>query len=229
MSELSPVDPSVNTPFNPKPEGIPFPAQSLSINVEDVVSYIELARDKAGLTGSEELVSVFEKLVEKIHPLALGSVYRARTQIKMLSSKLLQLHMPQDDPRIDRIVDSLTEKLFSHDYSINRTEAKKIGLTNIKDTDSNTEETIWKLFVSYHDYLELDRPFDPDSYLGDENEKTLEIDRAIIETENLSHYFHTKKIIRRVEQKIQPPIPNTKPFIQSVFQERVIFEGWQKR
>ncbi len=229
MAELSPVDPSVTTPFNPKPEGAPFPSQFLSVNVEDVVSYINLAREKSGLTSSEDLVKVFEKLVEKIHPLALGNVYRARTQIKLISKKLLQLHLPQDDPRIDKIVDMLTEKLFSHDYPINRIEAKKIGLSNIIDIDSDLEELMWELFETYREWLKLDSPFDPDRFLGDDKEKTLDIDRAIIETSYSAHYFHTKKIFRRIEQQIQPPIPGASMVVQSIFQERVLFEGWQKR
>src|SRR2546425_2180359 len=95
LATLSPVDPSTNSPFNPLVPNLPagaFPPQTLPVSVEDVASYIDLAKVEAGLTRADDLREVFLKLAQDVRPLALGTVHRARSQIKMLARKLLGSH-----------------------------------------------------------------------------------------------------------------------------------------
>ncbi|MBE0466891.1 MAG: hypothetical protein IBX71_06665, partial [Candidatus Desulforudis sp.] len=73
MGELGPIDPSVVNAFNPKDPV--NPAARLPVNVEDVYSFLALARDVAGM-AKEDMQEAFLILTEKIHPLALGNVHR---------------------------------------------------------------------------------------------------------------------------------------------------------
>ena len=82
LGQLSPVDPSVITPFNP-------PAQQagtfLPVSVEDVRGFLDLAREEAGIETEQAIAGVFALLAGDVRPLALGSVYRAKEQIKLLT------------------------------------------------------------------------------------------------------------------------------------------------
>ena len=85
LAELSPVDPSTNGPFNPP---VPVPVApgelppTLPVSVEDVVGYMNLASEEAKISGSEAMRGVFERLATDVRPLALGQVFRARSQIR---------------------------------------------------------------------------------------------------------------------------------------------------
>jgi len=100
LGQLGPVDPSVSMPFNPPAPGR-GPNQVLPISVEEVSSFIEFCKDEKllGLKSEAMLAEALKHLTDKIHPLVLGSVYRAIEQIKMLSSKLLGLHMSPEDEK----------------------------------------------------------------------------------------------------------------------------------
>ena len=91
---LSPIDPSVSSPFNPPAPGNQPPGQIslLPVSVEDMVGFLELARKEIGLNTEEAKVSVLNILANKVHPLALGAVYRAREQTSSLARRLLATH-----------------------------------------------------------------------------------------------------------------------------------------
>src|SRR5712692_8046745 len=77
LGQLSPVDPSVTSPLNPSVPGPQNSPNLVPVSVEDVVGYFDLARKEAKLTDESYLAQVFQQLSANIHPLALGSVYRA--------------------------------------------------------------------------------------------------------------------------------------------------------
>lgn len=160
MGMLGPTDATVKTPFNP---AHPMNAnQKLGISVEDVTAYINLIREDAGIQHEDELVQAFNKLVEKVHPLALGAVKRTLSQSRMMARKLLSLHMDAstESHKIDEIVDNLTSKLFFHGHPINRKEAQiEIGLRNVKEPSKKLEKHIWDLYKQYEDSMQLDRAF----------------------------------------------------------------------
>ena len=72
LGQLSPIDPSVNSPYNPpapeQPKG--EPRNLLPVPVEDSIAYLDLARKEAGIKGDEEIVKVFLSLSDRVHPLA---------------------------------------------------------------------------------------------------------------------------------------------------------------
>ena len=130
QATLSPIDPSLNTPLNPKiNETATYP-----VSVEAVNGYIELAKTELGMNRPEELTNVLNKLTEFVHPLVLGQVYRTRAQIKMLAERLLKNQI-NDEETIDKIISFLCSESGSHDYTINRREAKtNLGLKVISPT-----------------------------------------------------------------------------------------------
>jgi hypothetical protein len=161
MAELTPIDPSVTSMFNPK-EDNNAPGK-LPISVEDVYSFINLAEDLANIQQEEHLLKIFHNLVEHVHPLALGSVQRTYALIRSVARKLLLFHLdPSEEKRISEIINYLTKNLFSHSFMISRREAKENLQLAVKYADDALEELIWKLYESYQIGLQLDKPFIPE-------------------------------------------------------------------
>jgi hypothetical protein len=160
MGMLGPTDPTVMNPFNPA-NAI---GQPIGISVEDVSAYIALIKEDAGIQHEDELVQAFNKLAEKVHPLALGNVKRSISQSRMMAKKLLSLHMDAKKAghQIDEIVDNLTSKLFYHGHPINRKEAKShLGLNAVVSPNKHLETLMWKLYLDYENEMLIDEPFQP--------------------------------------------------------------------
>ena len=82
---LSPIDPSVAGPLNPAVDIAPGQRQIVPVSVEAVAGFKDLVKKDWGIRG-EHLCDALNTLAEKVHPLLLGSVYRARQQIELLCS-----------------------------------------------------------------------------------------------------------------------------------------------
>ncbi|MCT4508135.1 MAG: hypothetical protein N4A48_05125 [Tepidibacter sp.] len=164
MGELSPVDPNVTSIFNPVDPN--NSSAKIPISVEDVYSFITLVKDIMDIQSDDSLSSIFSKLVENVHPLALGSIHRTYLLIRSVAKKLLLSHMDiSEEVRINEIINHLTEKLFSHNYMITRKEAKEFLKLPVNYCDSDLERDIWNIYEYYKDYLELDKPFIPEKYV----------------------------------------------------------------
>ncbi|MEK6657039.1 MAG: hypothetical protein AABY58_06305 [Nitrospirota bacterium] len=199
MSELSPVDPSTGHPFNPKN---PLnPQQPIEISVEDVNSYFLFAKEKAGVKD-ERMGEIYTQLTAHLHPLAIGHVYRGYRMSKMIVERLLKLHMnaEKDAKKIERIIDNLTNLICIHHYPITKDEAKQIGL-KIDECKKDVEKSVWQLYESYAQEMELENPFNPVEALGDLNEKDFVCSGAYIESRDTSNAF----MFRGKLQKIQQP------------------------
>jgi hypothetical protein len=227
MGQLSPVDPTITSPFNPMGQNPAQPGhlQLIPVSVEDVASYLNLAREEAEIKAGPGMLEVFKKLSDTVQPMALGQVYRAKEQIKLLASQLLAFHM---DPvakkkEIDTIVKRLTKELYSHDYIIGRREAKKVIALDVTQAEGELEKQLWKCFKSYSTVLELDSPYNPDIALGVEAQKTVEIEGAFIESTDDGFVYRTRKLVRRLAPGQIPAMP------QAVgFQEQILGMGWSK-
>ncbi|MGH7575295.1 MAG: SDH family Clp fold serine proteinase, partial [Longimicrobiales bacterium] len=157
MGMLGPTDPSIIGPYNPRDQdGKPLP-----ISVEEVLAYLALVKEDAGIQHEDELVQAVGKLADNVHPIALGSVKRSHAQSRMIAAKLMELNGAKlDEHRIDEIVSNLTSKLYYHGHPINRKEAKQIGL-NIVECSRGVEEAIWSLFETYEQDMDLLTTWDP--------------------------------------------------------------------
>jgi hypothetical protein len=154
---LSPIDPSTNRPLNPQAIIDPkVGLQTLSLSVESVAGFKALAEEDWKL-GGDGLISAFRLLGEKVHPLALGDVFRAREQIQLLADKLLRQHR-KDDEKIKKVIELLTKKLGSHDYLIYRAEAKTM-LGDQVQTNDVVEDLMWKLYLDFSSDMELGKAY----------------------------------------------------------------------
>jgi hypothetical protein len=226
LGQLSPIDPSINSPLGPTVQipQQPGKSQLIPISVEDVAGFLDLARKEAVLKDERSILTVFDRLSAQVHPLALGAVFRTRQQIMTLADRLLAFHIKgntqKDAKNRARIVARLTRELGSHDYLIGRTEAKNTLKLNVIDVPAEIDKKLMTLFKEYSSLLELGTPYIQEGYLGSDNQKVGTFARAFVETTDLTNVFETKKQLTRIQ--IQQA-----GFLVPAVQENVSFEGWR--
>lgn len=232
LSELSPIDPSAANVFNP-PDPT-NPQNRIPISVEDVMAYFDLAKNKFGIKGDEELSHIFGKFIEsnpQIHPLSLGNVNRIHNLIRILAKRLLKSHkvQPKED-QIMKIVDYLTERLYSHQYFIGRKEAKEdLGIETVVDADDNLSKAMTDLYEEYDKELGFGKMWNPQNEIGANVVQSVkEYKIAFIESRQLSNCYeisaeYRKQQVNVVQQTPHGPVP--------VPQEQVAFritnQGWK--
>ncbi len=193
FAQLSPIDPSITTPHGPSiDQG--SEKKFIPVSVEDVANYFELVRSEVGLKSEENLASALSHLCQRVSPLALGAVYRAREQIGMLATKLLGLHMTDQDS-ISRIVKQLTRELLSHDYVISRREARALGLP-VRDASQDEAALMWNFYADVAQELKLGEPWIWDRESQAQQPRTSV--RGILESRDLKHVFTSVYQIKRV-------------------------------
>lgn len=232
LSELSPIDPSTANVFNPVDPA--NPQSRIPISVEDVMAYFDLAKNKFGIKSDEDLTKIFNKFIEsnpQIHPLALGNVNRTHNLIRILARRLLKSHNePMRDDNIDKVVDSLTEKLYSHQYFIGRKEAKEdLGIKSVVFAEDNLANAMSDLYEAYKLEMGLGINWNPENELG-LNQVTNKKDYSIafVESRDLSSFFQLSIEFKKQQVPILQQTPSGP--IQ-VHQEQVGFritgQGWK--
>lgn len=231
MSELSPIDPSTSNFFNPiDPQN---PQNKIPISVEEVMSYFDLAKNKFGIKSDEELTKIFNKFVEStpsIHPLALGNVNRTHSLIKILAKRLLKSHkqsMKEDE--IEKVIEFLTEKLYSHQYYIGRKEAKEdLGIKSVIDANKELSDLFTEMYEAYHEEMKMTEMWNPESEIEGKPENRKEYKIAFVESAEKSSYFGITLDFKKVQQVIPQQTPQG---IINIPQEqivwRVIGQGWK--
>ncbi len=223
MGQLSPVDPTVTSAFNPVLPGqaVGTAPQFLPVSVEDVIGFLDLLRDEAKLKDEANITEAVKILASDVRPLALGSVYRAKKQIGMLARNLLRIHMSdQDEKKIDHIVELLTRQLYSHDYLIGRREARESVGLKVTDCSVSVEKHIMDLYADYAEEMQLASPYNPDVILGNQTTRVVDLERAFIETTERTYTFRTKREVKRFKTTQQGvPVEG--------YQDRTLHEGWQ--
>lgn len=217
QATLGPIDPSINTPLNPP---IPNnPIATMPVSVEAVKGYLEFAKEELSIKDDAALANILIKLSDSVHPLVLGNVYRSRAQIKMLAEKLL-IHQVTDPTKIKQIIAFLCSESGSHDYTINRREAKNnLGLNIIKP-DDNLYTIIKSIYDDINDELGFGEIFDPRAMIKSNNGEYT-IKRGLVESLSggSDSYISQGKLTLQTIQ--QPPMPQ-----QRINDDR-IFEGWK--
>ena len=215
QATLGPIDPSVNTPLNPTVPNA-GPQARVPVSVEAIKGFLELAKHELNLKDDKALADIFNVLADKVHPLVLGEVYRAIGQIQMLARKLL-VNQVKDESKIEKIISFLCSESRSHDYTINRREAKnELGLNVEKPSDS-LYDLINRTYMSIREELQLRTSFNPESYLGADSSKEYTIKRTLIESlAGSTDCFVSEGRFAKIEL---PP--------QMGIQDQRIFEGWK--
>jgi len=228
LGELTPVDPATEHPFNPRdPQGKVIP-----ISVEDITSYLLLAKDKGNVI-EDKMAEIYDNLTKHsysdarhLHPLALGNVYRAQRMIRILSQRLLGLHMDINERNkketIERIVNEITSDICVHNYPIYRDEAKGLGLPVI-NPDDKLEKLIWGLYENYEREMELRKQFNPLEILGQQSAINIKYGAAYIESiEALDVFYYDI----RINKIIAPQAPATQAL--PALNVNVAGFGWEK-
>ena len=208
QATLGPIDPSLHTQLNPRTQdGTLFP-----VSVESVKGYLEFAKNELSITDDSAITSIYEKLTDFVHPLVLGEVYRSKAQIQMMAEELIK-NQVNDEDKTKKIIAFLCSESGSHDYTINRREAKnELGL-NIKKPSAEQYSLIKKLYDDINAELLFNRPFNFVEINGAYNVRRCLLESVI----GGSDYFSTEGVVTQA----------TLPDGQTAIQNKVNFEGWR--
>ncbi len=193
-SQLSPIDPAADIIDGEK-------KQKKRLEIEDIIGYIDFAREKIGIAEQSALADIMKELTKEINPTMLGSVNRTHSLIRRLAKSLLDLHKQHvSDKQSKEIVENLTQKLYSHRHLINRKEAKNsVGFGDIIEFASiKTKKICDQLFNEAEKILEIKKDFDPMVILGKEQEKKIKLQRALIYSSNIKYSFKSDYIIAKI-------------------------------
>jgi len=201
---LSPIDPSITTPLNPVVEGpMPGQRQLLPVSVESVAGFRSLLEQDWSIKSEEMTAQIFKILAEKVHPIALGDVYRSRQQIERLAHQLLSSHRT-DEMEIQTVIKTLTRGLGSHDYPISRTEARKLMGGQMAGDDDELESWTWDLYEDFRKELQLGVPYNPSASLataktkGEKPPTLSRLDIAVIETSQSRDVFQQEILLSEI-------------------------------
>lgn len=237
LSELSPIDPSTGNQFNPV--DVTNPQIRLPISVEDVKAYTDFVLQyiKPGSKNSrmkETFPTFLQKLSSDVHPLALGNVHRAHNQIKLLARNLLELH-PVEKRTVEKVVDSLATRFYSHLHMINRHEAKDIlGSNHIEFASDDLSNAMDELLRAYEDTFKLRTPFFLANHMGNDIEKSVRFIGAVVESKNWSYHFETKAQVTQYSKlptgvQVQVPPGQRMPIVPGLPREysiEITAQGW---
>lgn len=222
QATLGPIDPSIQHPLGPSIPGA-SPEARAGVSVEAVEGYLDAIRKcQAGEVFEGQALMA---LSEQVHPLVLGQIFRSRQQIRDLAGRLLQKHTDKKD-QIDQIVDFLCSESGSHDYTINRREAKRLGL-NVEKCSEELYLILRQLHNNFSTQMSLREPYDINTLAADGNTGNYEFTRALIESVDCgAHHFisageiETTEIIQQNQEGVS--------LKQIAIQDQRKFEGWRK-
>ena len=208
-AELGPIDITLaRGPYNPADK---ISNQRLPVSVEDVMGYFALL-EKLKCKEPTETLKGFEILSEQVHPLVLGNVNRLLEQTKLVALRLLGTRSdPFDSKKNEDIITKLSTEIYSHNHTINRTEARNyLGLEQVINAENEEiNEEMWNLYEEYKDLFQFEQPFIPEEYLIEKglDEYTWdELNLACIES--LGRYDICKRSERVRRLKRIPPQVN---------------------
>jgi hypothetical protein len=219
QATLGPIDPSINHPLNPQIPNGP-PDARIPVSVEEIEGYIQLMKEECEFNPKHDHNKLIEILSDAIHPIVLGKVYRTKSQIQMLATRLLK-HQVSDKRKTREIIRFLCSESGSHDYTIHRKEARdELGL-NIEKPDDELYALIKAIYDDIADDLELSSKFDPNLLIGQNQNARYQLRRALIESlDGGSNYYESSGTMTR--QLI--PQGNV---VQNLINDQRTFEGWK--
>ncbi len=170
MATLGPIDPTIKLKGG-KLHGLEF-------STEDIDSYYEFIQKKNIIKNMDEMNT---KMIDSVSPVLLGKAQRNFAETRK-DAKLLLERYYQDKQIIEKIVQSLTKDIHTHNHGISRIEAQKIGL-NIIRPETQLENLMWDLYLEYESVMKLNIPY---SDMPPRNKATREIPFTYIETTDSS-------------------------------------------
>jgi hypothetical protein len=194
LAELGPVDPTISALKK---------GERLDVSVEDMSGYINFLKSKFEIKAEDQSIKAFEKLADEASPLTLGRSYREYIKAREDTKKLLSF--AYEDKSIDKIVEILVEKLYSHFHLINRKEAKEMIGLNVEYATEDLECLMWDIFLHYEEELGFKIPYEDRTPSSGTH---IDIPLAIVESEAL-------KSVRNARQWYTPTqLPDNSKIIQ---------------
>ena len=219
QATLGPIDPTLQHPLGPSIPGA-NPEARAGVSVEAVNGYLDAIR--ACRSGVDFEGRALLDLSDKVHPLVLGQIFRSRQQIRDLALRLLR-RQDIEEGKMKNIVEFLCSESGSHDYTINRREAKTLGL-NVEKCSDALYMILKNVTESISEQMELRNPFQINALASKEQIVNYELTRAVIESvEHDSHHFISQGEIKAIE--LNDPNHGIQ---QTAIQDNRTFEGWRK-
>lgn len=218
QAALGPIDPSVNNPLNPQTV-IGNQQMRVPVSVESVLGFLDAARQELGLTTEGSLAGVLMNLSSQVHPLVLGEIFRARAQIRFLAGKLITRQVTEAS-QIESIINFLCADSGSHDYTLNRREARELGL-NIENPSPEFYGQLKKVHDSYRTQLALLEPYSPQVLIGAQAAAPYKHVRGLVESRAGSYGFVSEGTLTKTVMP-GPMGP------QEAITDQRTFEGWKK-
>ena len=219
QATLGPIDPSLTGPLNPQIPGA-APDARVPVSVEAVKGYIEMAKSDFGVKSGADMAKILTDLSNKVHPLVLGAIFRTRSQIQSLARELLKGQV-NDGQKMKKIIDFLCSESGSHDYTINRREAKALGLS-VEIPSEKLYALLKEWLKRVRQELELTVPFDSNAILGGNPSAKYSCTRCVLEsTAAPRNVFVTEGELKRVQFNH----PQFGP--QDAINDSRTFEGWR--
>jgi hypothetical protein len=156
QATLSPIDPSINHSLAPQVAGAPIGTRA-SVSVEAIKGYVNLAQDTLGEQGLSAMGDIMVDLARQVHPLVLGETYRRRQQTQSMAERLLAPQVGSVENR-KKIISFLSSDSGSHDYTLNRREAKALGLPVTK-CPQRLYSVLNHIYGNFRDEMKLRTPF----------------------------------------------------------------------
>jgi hypothetical protein len=137
--------------------------ETQGLSVEDAKAAMSLM-ESFGRVREKQKIDAFLRLMDKIHPLLLGSMHKQAEQIRMDCLGLLEKRKRRfSTGRNRKIVNHLVSGLASSHHAITRSEAvKQIGLKQVR-RDKAIEPLFWELLTLYEEEFTADEPFHPEA------------------------------------------------------------------
>jgi len=244
LSELSPIDPTTGNQFNP-----PNPSnksQRLGISVEDVSGFFHFVRHYLALPESKEgeefsteqraVVSpTVNGLMNQVHPLALGNVWRVHQQIKQLARQLLECHQREGQGDLDTIVEAFGSRFYSHLHMISRTEAREhLGDDHVAFASEELGTELDVLLRLYEDDFRLRDRFVLGRLLGDNLEAEVRFVGGAVESVERGYLYVTTGLVSQrsaIPSNVQVQVPPGQrlplvPGLPRTYQVDVRSQGW---
>lgn len=230
QATLSPIDPSLSHPLNPQVPG-GAPNHRVTVSVEAVQGYLDVAKERLDIQHPELLIQVLTHLSSQIHPLVLGQIFRTRNQIRFLAESLLR-NQHIEEGKKEKIISFLCSDSGSHDHTINRREAKELGLV-IDKPSGKFYPALKALQKSIRNTLLLRNIFIPDIEVVNGSQRDYSFRRSMIESvPHGCHHFVSEGRLEKIDVLADPAGQESVPGIQAHnmpgIQDRRTFEGWRK-
>lgn len=129
-------------------------------SVEAVSAYFDLV-ERSGLKSALARLEAFRMLAASVPPIVLGLFNRVAQEGERVALRLLESRRkPLSAKSNEAIVSALLRQIGLHGQAISRSEARRLGLSFVKDAETyGIEEDMAQLFDQYEALLKTDAPF----------------------------------------------------------------------